>query len=507
VIRRGETIAKGPCFTRATRLLVALSILCPGVAVAADTHNSGGGRTGLHSCTATPIEVPGKQWLCGNVNVPYSYSDLALGLLTISFTVLKPEGTSISTDHALFVNPGGPGTPSVWFPASVSRVLPPALSSFALIGVQARGLSHAGNLDCLPAAYAQKQGAGVAPCDSAKSRLLESISTENNARDMDVVRAALGIDTINYYGVSYGTMVGAVYTSLFPERSKHMILDSAVNPSWIWLDQFAEEGSARQRRLDALMSWISANNDKYHLGSTATDVWNVWHAVVRREAGRIQNLPYPPPSNGSWDAVSALAAEASGRLQNVSSRVEAILGGDTRSTPSVALSYTVAVLGADSEWDRYASWLAQAQTTQTVPQIAPGKYALPADQDESIVAVATICSENRNFARGWAQPQAAFSDLVGGSPWQTESLRNRAGDPCRGWDSPRHVLPPLASSRSGDNVIVLQSEDDPVTPSQGAAELSKRLNAKLYMYSSGSHGVFLSGVAGSSDVVLQFLLN
>ena len=50
---------------------------------------------------------------------------------------------------------------------------------------------------------------------------------------MDLLRTALGEQQVSYYGASYGTLLGATYATLFPERVRHTVLDSPVHPtSW-----------------------------------------------------------------------------------------------------------------------------------------------------------------------------------------------------------------------------------------------------------------------------------
>ncbi|BFO19548.1 hypothetical protein SHKM778_59360 [Streptomyces sp. KM77-8] len=61
--------------------------------------------------------------------------------------------------------------------------------------------------------------------------MLPHMTTPNSARDLDVIRAALGEKKLNFLGVSYGTYLGAVYATLFPDHVRRMVVDSVVNPS------------------------------------------------------------------------------------------------------------------------------------------------------------------------------------------------------------------------------------------------------------------------------------
>ena len=57
------------------------------------------------------------------------------------------------------------------------------------------------------------------------------VSTKEQARDMDLLRAALGDKLLTYYGASYGTYLGAKYAELFPTHIRAMVLDGALNPA------------------------------------------------------------------------------------------------------------------------------------------------------------------------------------------------------------------------------------------------------------------------------------
>jgi pimeloyl-ACP methyl ester carboxylesterase len=70
----------------------------------------------------------------------------------------------------------------------------------------------------------------AAACKAKYGAKLKFYSTENAARDMDLIRIAIGDEKISYLGVSYGTYLGAVYATMFPTHVRSMVLDSALNP-------------------------------------------------------------------------------------------------------------------------------------------------------------------------------------------------------------------------------------------------------------------------------------
>lgn len=82
-------------------------------------------------------------------------------------------------------------------------------------------------------AFAQEGKDLVKACEAGSGTRLTRIGTGNAARDMDVMRAALGDAKLNYFGISYGTRLGSVYAHLFPKNVGRMVLDAAVTPDAI----------------------------------------------------------------------------------------------------------------------------------------------------------------------------------------------------------------------------------------------------------------------------------
>ena len=85
--------------------------------------------------------------------------------------------------------------------------------------------------DALRTTWLARSRAYAAACEGDAAALLPHMTTIDSAHNMDSIRAALGARTINYYGFSYGTYLGQVYTTLFPSRVRRMVLDSNVDPT------------------------------------------------------------------------------------------------------------------------------------------------------------------------------------------------------------------------------------------------------------------------------------
>jgi pimeloyl-ACP methyl ester carboxylesterase len=94
----------------------------------------------------------------------------------------------------------------------------------------------------------------VAACEANSGGILPYITTDNAARDMDLLRAVLGDSKLNYLGYSYGTFLGATYAKLFPERVGRLVLDGAIDPSVSGLDVSTTQAIGFESALRAYMA-------------------------------------------------------------------------------------------------------------------------------------------------------------------------------------------------------------------------------------------------------------
>ncbi len=121
----------------------------------------------------------------------------------------------------------------------------------------------------------------AAGCAEAQPDRLRHYTTPNNARDLDVLRAALGQRGLSYLGVSYGTYIGSAYATLFPSHVRRLVLDSVVDPSpdSVWYQANLDQNRAFQRRWEDWKTWVARHEDAYRLGSTARQVQESFDAV------------------------------------------------------------------------------------------------------------------------------------------------------------------------------------------------------------------------------------
>jgi len=202
---------------------------------------------------------------CATAELPLDY-DAPRGEQTTVAVLRVPARDQKNKVGSLFVNPGGPGASATTFALMSPMVLSDALlSRFDIVGVDPRGIGASDTVACFADAGRQAaalKGLSVAfpvgeretrayltsarklatGCSTTGRALAGAMSTAEVARDMEVMRRAVGDRKLTYLGFSYGTALGQYYAAMFPDRFRAIAVDGVINPrSWA--------GSARSRHV------------------------------------------------------------------------------------------------------------------------------------------------------------------------------------------------------------------------------------------------------------------
>jgi len=241
---------------------------------------------------------------CGRIQVPVNYADPSGRKITLALTEVPATAPASQQQGIMLVNPGGPGASGTSLASFVAQGLQPSVAAdYDIIGFDPRGVgSSAPALHCEPSFFA-KARPNYIPADAAAEQvminrakiyaadcakkygwLLPYLTTQNAARDMDRIRAAMGVPKLTYFGYSYGTYLGQVYATLFPQHVRRMVLDSTVNPTGVWYSDNIAQDYAFQGRFNAFMAWMAKYDRLYHLGSTQAQVTRSWYAARSRLA-------------------------------------------------------------------------------------------------------------------------------------------------------------------------------------------------------------------------------
>ncbi|MGC5016100.1 alpha/beta hydrolase [Streptosporangium sp. DT93] len=426
--------------------------------------------------------VPGRPAVrveCATLRVPLDHHDPSR---TIGIALNRIRGNA-SRDRlgALLVNPGGPGASGRDLAKGVVAGLPVGLAArFDVIGFDPRGVGasdpaltcvdprthyRAPRPDQVPdgrrdeaVLIARARGYAEA-CGTRWSWMLPHMTTENSARDMDLIREALGESKISYLGYSYGSYLGAVYATLFPDRLKRLVLDSVVDPRGVWYRSNLDQSVAFEARHVDFLRWVARHDAVYRLGSTERAVSSAWYAMRDRLAGH--------PARG---------VVGPSELDDLYT-----LGGYS-----------------DILWPQLAkAFSAYARRREPAPLLnAYRKHGENDAKDENSYAV-YLAVECRDAAwpRDWTRWRADMTRANARAPFLTwpNAWYNA---PCAFWPEPGGTPVEVRGSDALPPVLLIQGERDAATPYEGALRMRDLMpTSRLLVVPGGNHGVAFSGNA------------
>ena len=199
---------------------------------------------------------------CARLTVPIDYSKPD-GATVKLFVLRVPAKSPSRRIGSLVVNPGGPGASAADYASAADFIVTePVRAVYDIVGFDPRGVAKSSPIKCLsdreldsfmgsdptPDSMIEEQQfadwakAFADKCKANGGALLGHVSTIETAKDMDVLRAALGETKLDYMGKSYGTFIGATYADLFPAKVGRFVLDGVVDPNLTWTQ--ANEGQA-----------------------------------------------------------------------------------------------------------------------------------------------------------------------------------------------------------------------------------------------------------------------
>lgn len=446
----------------------------------------------LGSATAIPTAR------CGMVDVPVDYAKPDGPQAQLAVIRVPASGDRIG---ALMVNPGGPGASAVDTVAGMALNLADTDIDrrFDLVGFDPRGVGHSTpqvrcRSDAEFDAYRREpmtdySPAGVARIEQLYEQIaqncvdrtgrefLANVGTASTARDMDVVRAALGESQINYLGYSYGTELGAEYAEQFGDRVRAMVLDGAVDPSSDPIAENIRQLAGFQTAFDDYAADCARSVD-CPLGQDPTQFVSRYHQLVDplvEQPGRTSDprgLSYQDAITGT---VNALYTQRYWKF------LTSGLLGLQRGTDAGDL-----LLLADDYQERDAA----------------GRYS---NQQDAFTAIRCVDSPYPSDPAVWADadrqaraaaPFMAYGEFTGFAP----------RDACAMWPVPPTSAPHDVTSPGPGKVVVVSTTHDPATPYQAGVDLAREMDASLITFNGTQHTVVFNGDACVDSAVVAFFV-
>ncbi|GAA2135381.1 alpha/beta hydrolase [Streptomyces synnematoformans] len=423
---------------------------------------------------------------CGTVAVPLDYARPDGRQLKLTVSRIGATGPRAERQGGLVFNPGGPGGSGMYFPLlSRSPRWQGLAEVYDFVGYAPRGVGRSGALSCQDPEQFVQAPSNTSPHPSErekKARIaqarayadgcaenagLRHYTSLNNARDLDVLRAALGERRLTYLGASYGTYFGSLYAALFPDRVRRMVFDSPVDPDprQIWYGNNLRQSAAFEERWADWQRWVARHDDVYHLGDSR---WQV-AAAYRRARLMIEKEP---------------AGDRVGTAQLQAAFLQAAYSDDYWAPAATAL----------------ADYLAGRPGT-LVDFAADDPEDNAAEENGNAVYTAVECNDAPwpTDWETWDRDNSRLAHVAPFETWQNAWMNL----PCAFWPAPRQQ-PLDVRTDAGElpPVLLLAAERDAATPYEGARELARRLGGSADLVTekdAGSHGL----AGGENDCVTK----
>lgn len=426
---------------------------------------------------------------CATLRVPRDHDDPDAGMISVALLRLPATG---NRRGALVVNPGGPGLPGRSYPLYLAQALPDeVLRSYDLIGFDPRGIGESTALRCQTdremrgwfradatpddrdeiRRLAVLAGRIGEVCAERSPALLEHMGTDDVARDLEVLRRALGDARLSFLGLSYGSLLGAVYAGMYPQRVGRMVLDGVVSPR---LDQVSlTQGQIRgfDRALRRMVD-DCARSPACPFGRQDSA------EILRRINSLLERLDRRPLDSGSGLPL----------------------------TQTEAVSGIIAGLYSPVSWDSTMLALARAVEGDGRDLASAGRGFLTGDATFLSAFYAVSCSDSpatpgTRELSDWAAREArrvAVPELARYLAWSVL--------PCTTW--PTHRPKPFGriDAAGAPPVLLVGTTYDPATPLSWARSLAEDLDsARLLEYRADGHVAISAGSSCISAVVGGYL--
>jgi len=367
----------------------------------------------------------------------------------------------------LFILSGGPGQAASDFYLSVAAAFARIRRDRDLVLVDQRGTGRSNRLDCtLPdapdfsAADPQKLQALVRECRASLPGDPRYYTTSIAVRDLDDVRAALGYEKVNLYGISYGTRVAQHYMRRYPDRVRTAILDGPV-PAEVALGP--EVAIEAQHAIDSALQRCARSADCARQFPQIPAQFTALQDQLRKQPVTV-SIPHPMTGVLTTTKLDVARMGAAIRL----------------------LTY------ADETVSTLPLLIHEAQSLHEPQALAAQYLRIQSNVEEQVAAgmqFAVVCSED---APRWDQENITEEALT--KTYLGTAFMSGMRAVCAEW--PRGPVDadfgrPL---QSDVQTLVLSGTDDPVTPRRYADQIMKGLRNGKHLVAAGQgHGQFATG--------------
>lgn len=460
------------------------------------SHRTGtddSGEIAWGSCTNEVARAANLE--CGHLTVPVDPAEPDGDSLDLALARQKATGPSDERIGSLLMNPGGPGGSGIEFLASAAAVFPAELSQrFDLVSFDPRGVGESSPVRCVSDEVKAEQLEGdLIPRDDAEVAealdeqrsnreacatnapdMITHMSTADVAADLDRIRGALGDEKLTYVGFSYGTAIGAVYATMFPERTRALVLDGSVDPTGTVHDTTLAQARGFEHTLEGFTTTCDAT----------------------------PACALSPDSKSRIDQVRR-------QLQKHPVTVDSSFGSREMGVDQFDLAFATGLYDTDT-WGMLARAVDDiddggAETLFVLMDRQTGRNEDGSFDNSSDAQTMVNCADQDD------RPDAAQAvDMARDIEAQVPTFGSAVGWAvvnCIDWPKASNPPPDISGEGAGP-ILVIGTKGDPATPYEWSEAMTAALSsATLLTYEGDGHTAFLRGGDCVNDAVTRFLVD
>lgn len=433
---------------------------------------------------------------CATIEVPLKWNDPEGA--TLSLLLTRVPATGDDKKGSLLLNPGGPGGSGAEHVAAYGSmtISSTVRKQYDLIGFDPRGVKDSDGVQCLDDAETDEMLSTDLPdtekgkkkakewadklakaCKAKSSDRIQYVDTYSAARDMDVIRAAVESEKLDYLGFSYGTYLGATYAEMYPERTGHLILDGAMDPALTTNEIVAGQAAGFEQAIKDFVTWCQNERGSCPLtGSVDEGIQQLRDFMTN--AGK---NPIPTASGRKLNETLASTAILTALYSNETWEYVALGIESAKANNSADVLLMLADLANEREED------GSFKSNSTFANVAVNCLDHVGVTDEK-----WLKAESERLAKKYP----TFGPSLG-----TEE------DGCANWPAKPVRYPKEIHAKGSSTIVVIGTTHDPATPYAWAESLNKQLdNSVLLTWEGFGHTAYGRSGGCIEEMVDAYLL-
>lgn len=433
---------------------------------------------------------------CATIEAPLKWNDPEGA--TLSLLLTRVPATGDDKKGSLLLNPGGPGGSGAEHVAAYGSmtISSTVRKQYDLIGFDPRGVKDSDGVQCLDDAETDEMLSTDIPdteegkkkakewadklakaCKAKSSDRIQYVDTYSAARDMDVIRAAVESEKLDYLGFSYGTYLGATYAEMYPERTGHLILDGAMDPALTTNEIVAGQAAGFEQAIKDFVTWCQNERGTCPLtGSVDEGIQQLRDFMTN--AGK---NPIPTASGRKLNETLASTAILTALYSNETWEYVALGIESAKANNSADVLLMLADLANEREED------GTFKSNSTFANVAVNCLDHIGVTDEK-----WLKAEGERLAKKYP----TFGPSLGSEE-----------DGCANWPAKPVRYPEEIHAKGSSTIVVIGTTHDPATPYAWAESLNKQLdNSVLLTWEGFGHTAYSRSGGCIEEMVDAYLL-